>query len=170
MTKCLGWLRGLISTNPEKQPLFKQRLQDSIPTGCTCTYEGPSSIFNFTKFQHPDGDHDPLFLPPCWTLILVAESTPKFVELLDIFIQVAVLSPETGWTPQGDSSKVLQRTAAPPGRDPWTEGMGFTFAPRGQYDADEAVLLARIRDKYAPWLQLDGSMAYIQPVAGTFFE
>ena len=163
----LGWLRGLISSDPSKQPAFKQRLMDSIPSGCICTYESPSSPNNFTSFQHPDGAHDPLHLPACWTLLLVAESMPKFAELLDVFIQVAVLSPEAGWAPQGDGSNLLLRTAAPPNRDPWTEAMTITLAPRGQYDAVEAMHFARLRERYPSWLEIDGEMAYIAQSEGT---
>ena len=163
----LGWLRGLISSDPAKQPAFRQRLMESVPVGCICSYESPNSPNNFTSFQHPDGAHDPLHLPACWTLMLVADSTPKFVELLDVFFQVAVLSLEAGWAPQGDGSNLLLRTAAPPNREPWTEAMTLTLAPRGQYDCKEAMLFADLRDKYSPWLGFDGSMAYVTPPEGT---
>ena len=163
----LGWLRGLISLDPAKQPAFRQRLMESVPVGCICSYESPNSPNNFTSFQHPDGAHDPLHLPACWTLMLVADSTPKFVELLDVFFQVAVLSLEAGWAPQGDGSNLLLRTAAPPNREPWTEAMTLTLAPRGQYDCKEAMLFADLRDKYSPWLGFDGSMAYVTPPEGT---
>ena len=165
--RSLGWLRGLISLDPTKQPAFKDLLQTSVPPGCVCSYEGPSSPNNFTGFQHPDGTHDPLNLPPCWSMLLAAENVQRSVEVLQMFFQVAVLRPEAGWAPADGDSNLLLRTAAPPGRDPWTEGMKIILAPRGQYKAEEAALFARLRDLHKPWLKLDGELAFILPAENT---
>ena len=165
--KSLGWLRGLISQDPAKQPGFKDLLQSSVPPGCVCSYESPSSPNNFNGFQHPDGTHDPLNLPSCWSMLFAAENVPRFVELVQMFIQVAVLSPEAGWVQAGDGSHLLVRTAAPPGRDPWTEGMTLLLAPRGQYTAEEAAHFARLHDMNKSWLKFDGELAYILPVEKT---
>ena len=166
--KSLGWIRGLISQDPAKQPAFKDLLQARLPPGCVCSYESPTSPNNFTGFQHPDGDHDPLTLPPCWMMLLAADNVQRFAELLQMFIQVAVLSPEAGWTQSDWSANLLVRTASPPGRDAWTEGMTVTLAPRGQYNAEEAAHFARLRDLFKPWLKLDGELAYIVPATNTF--
>ena len=155
----LKFLGGLVTNNEQNRAPYAQALQEAIPEGSVLKYLSPSMSENLSAWTVTDGDilH---VCPAVWCVHMASHDPVNCLKTVRAFLNKAILN-DGGWRPV-TNTKVLQRLASPPGREPWTEYMRVALKPRGKITQACADELEKILREF-PFLTHDGSLAYTPP-------
>ena len=155
----LKFLGGLVTNNEQNRASYAQDLQDAIPEGSVLKYLSPSMNENLSAWTVTDGDILQV-CPAVWCVHMAAHEPVNCLRTVRAFLNKAILN-EGGWRPV-PNTKVIQRLASPPGRDPWSEYMRVALKPRGKITQSCADELEKILRDFT-FLTHDGSLAYTPP-------
>ena len=155
----LKFLGGLVTNNEQNRASYAQDLQEAIPEGSVLKYLSPSMNENLSAWTVTDGDILQV-CPAVWCVHMAAHEPVNCLKTVRAFLNKAILN-EGGWRPV-PNTKVIQRLASPPGRDPWSEYMRVALKPRGKITQPCADELEKILRDFT-FLTHDGSLAYTPP-------
>ena len=155
----LKFLGGLVTNNEQNKASYAQDLQEAIPEGSVLKYLSPSMNENLSAWTVTDGDILQV-CPAVWCVHMAAHEPVNCLKTVRAFLNKAILN-EGGWRPV-PNTKVIQRLASPPGRDPWSEYMRVALKPRGKITQPCADELEKILRDFT-FLTHDGSLAYTPP-------
>ena len=155
----LKFLGGLVTNNELNRASYAQALQDALPEGSVLKYLSPSMNENLSAWTVTDGDILQV-CPAVWCVHMAAHEPVNCLKTVRAFLNKAFLN-EGGWRPV-PNTKVIQRLASPPGRDPWSEYMRVALKPRGKITQPCADELEKILRDFT-FLTHDGSLAYTPP-------
>ena len=155
----LKFLGGLVTNNELNRASYAQALQDALPEGSVLKYLSPSMNENLSAWTVTDGDILQV-CPAVWCVHMAAHEPVNCLKTVRAFLNKAFLN-EGGWRPV-PNTKVIQRLASPPGRDPWSEYMRVALKPRGKITQSCADELEKILRDFT-FLTHDGSLAYTPP-------
>ena len=153
----MKFFAGLVSTKPEHFPSYAASMFHAVPGDGVLKYTPPSHKENHTAWPVPDGDTIHM-CAPAWCMQAGGKYPEACGETIRAFMDHAILG-TGGWSIL-TGTKLLQRIAAPPGRQPWTEYMRMKFAVRGGVSPACADMVQRLSVLY-PFTSVDTTLAFV---------
>ena len=154
----LKFLRGLIANDASQRPPYAEDLLQALPRGCVLQYARPGANDNMSAWAVVVNDTF-AYCPGVWCLQIGAPSPSLLGQGINTFMSHAILN-KGGWT-QISHTKILQRTATPANRAPWTEHAKICLKPRGFVSEKAASMLDEIVVNY-DFILHDGALAFTE--------